>query len=315
MDWLTDKTLKKESAMYPLPKFLNDLMNNFVKNFLNTSSCFDTNIKQKIRVSQAAITGYRNKNKEGFSPFDEITDIILHQRKYADDRPDEGWETASRMWGDTWDKTLPRPILNVMGRRGEYDADPGLEPEVNYLTYFAGRVQPIEKMNGNYNEDKANGIFHYILGRDIGLVKNIQLQKSQMGSHKEVRFEQEGYDGLLQLREVYDANISAFLIPNAYPGTYIYVEPQSFAPATNTYSRGSKSEPIDPYDLSSYGIGGYYMIIESHHSLGPGEFNTEITSKWVAQLEKNADKKKPEEGAKTEDSTKSDDPRCKISLS
>ena len=315
MDWLTDKTLKRENAIYPLPKFLNDLMNNFVRNFLNSNSCFDTNIKQKIRVNQCAITGYRNKAKKGYSPFDEVTDMILNQRKIPDPTGELGWATASRLWGPEYDDSLPQPLLNVMGRRGEAESDPGLDPEVNYMTYFAGRVQPIEKMNGNYYEDKANGIFHYILGRDSGLVKNIKLVKTNAPGLKEVRFEQEGYDGLLQLREVYDANISCFGMPNAYPGTYIYVEPQSFAPATNTFSRNSSALPIDPYDLSSYGIGGYYMIIESENSLGPGEFNTEITAKWVAQLEKET--KKPAKKAKKapDEGETSSDPRCKIASS
>ena len=34
-----------------------------------------------------------------------------------------------------------------------------------------------------------------------------------------------------------------------------------------------------------FGIGGYYMIIRSEHSFGPGKADTTITAKWVAQVE------------------------------
>ena len=46
-EWLTDKMLAKDTAEYTLTQFLNNLMNNLVKTFLNDDSCYDFNIKQK----------------------------------------------------------------------------------------------------------------------------------------------------------------------------------------------------------------------------------------------------------------------------
>ena len=36
------------------------------------------------------------------------------------------------------------------------------------------------------------------------------------------------------------------------------------------------------------GIGGYYMIVRSEHSMGPGRMETTITAKWVAQIDAEA---------------------------
>ena len=141
--------------------------------------------------------------------------------------------------------------------------------------FFAGRVQPVEKLNGNKAEDSKNGIYHYLLGRDKGLVKNISLKKTETPGLQEVRFEQEGYEGLEQLRVVYDADITCHANVNTFPGTYIYLPPGGFDPSINSV------------DLTKYGIGGYYMIIKSTHTFGPAVAESKIYAKWVAQLETN----------------------------
>lgn len=317
MDWMTDNTLKKERTEWTLPTFLNSLLNNFIRNFLNNDSCYDVNIKQKTRLFQNNVTAYNNKTKDGVSKNDQITDMIIEQRKLAKKFPGEGWETASRLWADPhylskigWHTG---PLLNVMGTRGDVRPEiPG--GDTHYLVYYAGRVQPTDLMNGNYSEDAKNGIFHYILGRDRGLVKTISLVKTDSPGLKEVRFEQEGYDGLAQLREVYDAKIDTYGMPNAVPGTYIYIDPNSFAPGAKNLKSPNSGETrgnlqVDPYELTRYGIGGYYMIYHAENKFGPGECSTTISAKWVAQLEKEAaenNKSKPKA-----DEPKSSPSKCK----
>ena len=91
-----------------------------------------------------------------------------------------------------------------------------------------------------------------------------------------MRFEQEGYQGLTQLREVYDAKIKTFANVRAYPGVYIFVDPKGFAPSTIDYDEELK-------DLTKLGIGGYYMIKRSEHSFGPGYADSNIEAQWVAE--------------------------------
>ena len=100
---------------------------------------------------------------------------------------------------------------------------------------------------------------------------------------KEVRFEQDGYDGLKQLREVYDVTVDAFPIVNAYPGTYIYVEPRGWSPSSNSR------------ELTELGIGGYHMIWKSEHFFAPGRAETKIYAKWVASIGTCAATRKMEE--------------------
>ena len=268
MEWMSETLLKNDQVRYNLNKFLNDFFNSLVRDFLNNDTCFSYNTKQKTRLNQAAITSY----KDSADAEDEITKAILGRRAVTYTRPSRAIL-----------KTLTKPVLNVSGPQDLPISEGGVENEINYLVYFVGRTQPTELMNGSQVEDEKRGIFHYLIGKPRGIVKNIELSKTDAKYLKEVRFQEEGFDGLEQLREVYDVNISCYANVKTYPGTYIYVDPRGFAPNTTSYEGGIM-------DLTRYGIGGYHMIIRSEHNFGPGQADTKITAKWVAQIEHEAEK-------------------------
>ena len=273
MEWLTTKTLALSSAVYPLTQFLNDLFNDLIRNYLNDDTCYAFNIKQKVRLNQAVITSYKKGNT------DEITEAI-----------GKGVRLNLSQAG------LPQPLLNISGHHSLDIGlpNPGMDKETNYFIFFAGRAQPQDLMEGDKKEDEGRGIFHYILGRDSGIVKNISLTKTNAPGLKEVRLEQEGYDGLTQLREIYDINIDCFANVQAFPGTYIFVDPRGFSPSLGAYD-------INTFDITDLGIGGYHMIITSEHNFGPGQANTTLRAKWVAALEKEDDEQMAESGVGSND--------------
>jgi hypothetical protein len=156
-----------------------------------------------------------------------------------------------------YDTNIPKPALDVMGGRGQSTHTGETADEINYLVYYAGRVQPMDTLLGDRQADQDRGIFHYQIGKDSGIVKSINLSKTDSPGLAEVRFEQEGYDGLQQLLVLYDANIKSYLDVTAFPGSYIYIEP-----------RGFDTGMTDPKRFTNLGIGGYYMITETDHSLG-----------------------------------------------
>jgi hypothetical protein len=141
-------------------------------------------------------------------------------------------------------------------------------------------------MRANQATDTKNGIFHFILGKDRGIIKNISLTKTNSPGLQEVRYEMEGYDGLAQLMVVYDATITCYGTPNTVPGTYIYIDPRGFAPNTTGGKpyKDANGRVIDAMALTRYGVGGYYMIITSENSFAAGKAETVITAKWVAAV-------------------------------
>ena len=258
--------------MYPLSVFLNQLINHLVTNFLNSNDCFLYDIKQKIRVNQAVITSYSAE-----PDIDRITELTY-----------KSWEDGFFKVPLRLDLASPtaqdnRPILNISGRSGNNGLDYApLAYETNYLTFFAGRTAASGR-TVDRARDEAAGLFHYGLGQSKGLVKEIKLRKTQTKGLAEARFEQDGYDGLQQLRVVYDVDISSYANVNTFPGTYIYIPAEGFDPAFSNYEINRKNGK--PLDLTTLGIGGYYMIIRSTHRFAPGEASTQINAKWVNSLE------------------------------
>ena len=273
IEWLTERMLQKEETMYSLTKFLNDLFNHLIKEFLNNKSCFKVKINQRVKVNQSVITSYPETEGE-----DEITYAL---GRASDSAENTDFKRCSLGWwnyGDTLGAPFNGSILNISGDRESPAPGADVASEMNYFVYFAARTKPTNLMTGNREIDENNGIFHYLLGRDKGLIKNIKLTKTDSKGLAEVRYEQDGWAGLDQLRIQYDAEIECFASPKTFPGCYIYIDPKGFAPNWTT-------DPEDPLNLTNFGIGGYYMIYRSEHLFGAGQADTRIFAKWVAELE------------------------------
>ncbi len=267
VQWLTEKMLKRGDVQYTLSNFLNAFLNELVRDFLGNDDCFNGMLRQSVRLSQAAITSY-NVQSKGKS-YDEFTALSM----------DTGKVRLS-----TSDFTNP-PLLKIANERNRPGGAPeggGLEREINYLTYYAGRIMPAERATGKKKTDEEQGIYHYGIGKQEGIVKTINFRKTDAVGLKELRFEQQGYDGLQQLREQYDVEVKTFANVAAFPGVYIYVEPETVAPSVDL-------ERLNINSLTQLGIGGYHMIIRSEHSFGAGLAETTITAKWVAEQYSNAD--------------------------
>ena len=273
LEWIADKLSSSVETVYTLTRFLNDLLNQLIRDFLNDGSCFNWDIRPggKVRINQSVITSYP-RTEEG----DEISAILQQNNK-----------ARAQL------STLPQPVLNVSGVENTPIIAGNIAEEMNYFIYYAGRITPLERMKGDKKADEAAGIFHYLLGRDRGLIKTIKLTKTESKGLAEVRFEQDGYDGLKQLRVVYDVEIESFADVKTFPGTYIFVDPRGFAPSTNLI-------PKDRLNLTQYGLGGYMMIVKSEHFFAPGQANYKIYAKWVNSIE--ADAEDAENNARTEDS-------------
>ena len=283
IEWMTKKMLAKNRSGYTLSAFLTDFMKSYVRTFLNSKACSGDSAAQKVSIFTSTVSSYSNASSDS----DELSDIIRINGFSSSpanlDLDEAKYEEAKRRPGMT------HPILNTMGSRITGGSpNRGQENQKNYLIFYGSRVQPRDAMTGNKAMDASRGIHHYMLGASRGLVKNITLEKIQVKGMKEMKFEQEGYDGLLQLREVYNVVADTFLMPNAYPGTYMFVDPRGFAPDTQgfEYARGKSTVPIDQYELSRYGIGGYYVITKTEHRIAEGEASTRVQAAWTAQIVK-----------------------------
>ena len=287
-EWLTSKLLKKNQAIYPLTQFLKDLFNDLIKNYLNEDSCYPFSIKQKVRLYESVVTSYPKSTNT-----DEITNQIVGSKN-----------KFNRL---NTNSTLNLPVLNIKGQAYYDKPNPGPSREMNYFIFHAGRTQPLNLMNGIRSDDESRGIMHYVLGKNRGIIKNIALQKTDSPpSLAMVRYEQDGYDGLLQLRELYDVHVTSYANVAAFPGNYIFVDPQGFAPSMGAYD-------VDKFDLTDLGVGGYYMVIKAEHDFAPGHGETRLTAVWVAAADKDGKSKKSTQSGKG--ANEKSNAKCKVYIS
>ena len=269
VEFLTSKMLSKEESYYGLTKFLNEFFNTLVRDAFNSDSCgVALGQSQRIRVSQAAITAYSDNDRR---------DVVTRKIIATSPRGKRSASKTTQFRANIKDLLSSEPILPVSGPHNSARTSVPLNNEFNYFVYSAGRTMPLEQMKGIRADDEAKGIFHYLLGRNKGLIKNIKLTKTQTKGLAEVRFEQDGYDGLQQLRVVYDVQIDTYCNVNTFPGTYLFVDPRGFAPNTPMFTGQGGSI----LDLTKLGVGGYYMIYRSEHNFMAGRADTTLYAKWV----------------------------------
>ena len=131
-------------------------------------------------------------------------------------------------------------------------------------------------------DDKSKGIHHLAYGRDRGLLKSAQFQRTDQEFLPEARYASEGGMVLNQLANVYDATFT--LVGNAIfsPGMYVYFDP-SLLGAGHSWQRAEDSSGnITKQSFANImGIGGYHLITEIDNSIDDKGFSTTLKARWV----------------------------------
>jgi hypothetical protein len=285
-EWLSEKMLSKDRVSYNLASFIDQFIKNHISVFLNDKTCGGTKATQPVAFHNTTLVTY-SRRADGV---DDLTNIIRATNKGIRDKNKklDYWRPSSTAIS----------VLNTRGSRTEARGakNLGQSRQKNWLVYYASRTRPDEQMNGNRGRDGQRGIGHYVVGQSTGIVKSIRLERTPQPMLAAMRYVQEGYDGLLQLREVYNAVVDMYLMPNTYPGTIIFVDPRGFAPDTrgikalNEDSAEGKTKPVDKYELSRYGVGGYYLVFKATHRIAEGERSTQIQAVWMHGHKRNESK-------------------------
>lgn len=138
-----------------------------------------------------------------------------------------------------------------------------------FLIYVTGRSP--QSLNGNFDEDIANGIYHFYFGADRGLVKRFKFSRADVQYLKEARIydatKQKG-EGDVFLSEPYNAALTMHGNAIFKPGMFLYIDPHSVGMGKTT----PKNKRIP--------IGGYYSVIKTSHSIEPGSFETNIETSF-----------------------------------
>ena len=166
---------------------------------------------------------------------------------------------------------LPQPALDTAASKPLSSTDP--REETSYLVFYSTPSCPIRDEFGDPGSDSLQGVHHYVLAKNRGIVKDIQLDVAHdSGDVKALRYSEQGNGPLSQLHEIYNVNIKTYANLNIWPGTAIYVDPRGWAPDID-------ADSLQLYGTMSWeelGLGGYYNVIRVGHVFERGVFETRI---------------------------------------
>ena len=289
IDYMTNFYMSQEEAIYPLITFIRNFINDIIVKCINNNKGLNTKKEKPIFIFENFIASENIPSSgQSISKYDEFSDLMLSNqiKKLSTD-------TIKINNKDNKKKKLLNISNKALGNVGDQ-----VENVYNYAIFYAGRTQPLDIL---YDKDKRKEyyIFDYLSGKNSGPIKSIKLSKTASpGSLKLVRFEQEGWDGESQLKDVYDTEIEMINCMFIYPGTYLYVNPKGFAPSIT-----------DERLITKFGVGGFFMVTSVSHSFGAGEAKTSIKAKWVQGL---AEEKQRVQNEITPVDTPNSSPQCKI---
>jgi hypothetical protein len=123
--------------------------------------------------------------------------------------------------------------------------------------------------------DESTGTYHFQIGSNKGLLKNLNFTKTDMAYLREARFYNQGHYGLLQLGAVYNVELELYGNTLFYPGMEIFIDPRGFG--------GSDWDPtvggMQRSTANALGIGGYHIVTKVHSTISSDSgFTTKLTA-------------------------------------
>ena len=130
---------------------------------------------------------------------------------------------------------------------------------------------------GNELEDNKNGIYHFFVGADRGILKRPSFYRADLPFQREKRiFDSRGGTSNLITSDTYNADLTLMGCPIFKPGMFIYLNTQGLGIGNQT-DLNSKARIL--------GIGGYYSIITVENIIESGKFETLIKTQWNSPVD------------------------------
>lgn len=181
------------------------------------------------------------------------------------------------------EETLPKnQIINTDGSvfQEEYfsrlkdsarSSESMIKNSFDYLFIHISTHKDIKGRRGDPSEDLKDGIYHFNIGSDMGLLKNMKFAKigiPGMAAARSRESETQGTDSLDQLKFPYNTDLVLIGTTLFTPGMFYYVNP-------SLAGLGSIEDSTSlAYKLN---LGGYHLIMTTKITLTPQKFETTIT--------------------------------------
>ena len=155
-----------------------------------------------------------------------------------------------------------------------------IKTSFDYLLIHVSTYLDIAKRRGIPADDLRDGIYHFNIGSDMGLLKKMNFKKVNIKGIAEARSAENeilGTDAIDQLKFPYNSDLVLVGTTLFTPGMYYYVNP-------SLAGLGSIEDSTSlAYKLN---LGGYHLVLKTKITMTPQKFETTIVGFQVAQAER-----------------------------
>lgn len=264
--WFFDTIIKPQKTKYVLKYFLEDMLTNLVKELLSPE-CFGGKLSQKFRPASSLFTLPVSDNPSGAPSHDPMT--------VADTGANiTGADTHGEM--RLFEKTIDGEKVGELRRNGT------VEDSVSYVMFFARNIVPSFRV-ANEEEDIKEGIYHFSLGNDKGLVREMDFQRNDQPYMRESRIEEAGQGQFSRLREHYQCDLRLHGNALFQPGMFVFLNPSVVGFGTPAVrGRDDSGDKIKQPLGQIIGLLGYYHVQKVENVIAPGNYETTLKLEWQA---------------------------------
>jgi len=316
--WMTENIVEQERTVYPAMDFVRDISQMLINIFLET--CINKQVDKAISLE----TGQLLAISDGYGdPLFHLKEANMKAPMGMSPKQEKTYQKNKKQFAHI-DYMINANLRHKEGLLPLTTASPSAHVSDFYNYIF---LYPITSMNTSYHkgkgirkEDEDNGIYHYQIGSNRGLLKKIKFNKTDMQYIREARFFNHGSDGLMQLSAVYKINMEMIGNTIYYPGMEVFIDPRGFGGPEFDPTNGQKiaktaggdKKILTPASVANaLGIGGYHIVTKVKHTITPEGFKTVVEAQFHYSGDgKNsllASKGKKREELKTIDQPSADD--------
>ena len=165
----------------------------------------------------------------------------------------------------------PLSIVNVWSPASEL---------THYVYVYGEHADPGRDLIGNFEKDKARGIYHLYMGHETGLVKSIKFTKTDQPYLREAKFEADSLNPLAELSSVYKADVGMVGNTMFYPGQYVFINMMPIGQDLGHPGDKDANDGRGSY-ANQLGLGGYHIITKvSNEITSDNLFETNLECLW-----------------------------------
>ena len=261
--WFQTKVIKRRRSQMPLGDFLAALINDLVVPALGVAMP-ESRKAPNTRASIVSVTlpGKINSSipaSAGCGGEIPVTEELLPVQRVIN--------TESPDFKQNYLALASEPRSSESMIRSSYD----------YLLLYVTSHKDIIERRGDPAEDIKDGIYHFNIGSDQGLLKKMEFKRVNIPFMAELRSEQaedQGVDQLDQLKFPYDTDVHLVGTSLFIPGMFYYVNP-SLAGLGSVEDAASLA-----YQMN---LGGYHLVGQVSTNVAAGKFITQVIGTQTSQ--------------------------------